>query len=501
MSCESISLHPFIPSCQPAPTIMVGDDRIADLFFEAMQQYNSILFVERDPLVNDEDGSSMFGRDWGVIGLNHTYLLPGPLLPTDMLDYEFRTYLPSHSSFVNGPRCGYGRGFYPKYVSNALSYMKENHLPYTEMRSTIEGGNCYVFFGPNGEPRAVVGENSVALTLLGLERQLDFAEETREILQRLLETIETPSDEAIRKARNISLFTRLKAWVECRDYLETNRATLPPLEIARFEAYLRDECNTLVSPYYELLAAPLTEEEKIQCHEEGRIWEAKMQLALNVIAEDLGVPLKNLAIVPQTDFHIDMEMFIAPNGENVYLDERAVRNNPMIIEELEKIGCRVFVVPGVHQVGRESVNFMNGIFVPTPKGPLFVTNGTGEDEESQGLRGRFIQRVEDSFEGSNFKFRVHFLDETQEILTEQDGGIHCLTREEPYFETPLDIVLSYVGGSIPHQRIRVCAGKILACLNMSLIDVLRSNDGYCFTAPTRIAVIDDSDEDPHAASK
>jgi hypothetical protein len=89
---------------------MVGSDMIADLFFEVIQQYESPLSVGNDPIV--KEGSSIFGRDWGIVGLNHTYHIPYPLANTQLLSYEFRAHLPSDSDFVDGPKGGFGRGFY-----------------------------------------------------------------------------------------------------------------------------------------------------------------------------------------------------------------------------------------------------------------------------------------------------------------------------------------------------------------------------------------------------
>jgi hypothetical protein len=187
------------------------------------------------------------------------------------------------------------------------------------------------------------------------------------------------------------------------------------------------------------------------------------------IAFDLGVDIKNIAFVRQKDFHIDMFMFVDPSGDRVYVDRSAV--NHSLIRELQKIHCEVIAVPGVHQVAvpgvhkvRDCINFMNGIFVSTPTGPLFVTNGVKDDKVSIRLRNLFSQKIASMDPG----FKVHFLDETQEFLTDFMGGIHCLTWERRHCATPFDIVFSYLDEGIPEQRIRKATGKVLASLDTPL---------------------------------
>ena len=152
-------------------------------------------------------------------------------------------------------------------------------------------------------------------------------------------------------------------------------------------------------------------------------------MARRVIAADLGLDLEDIAFILQGSFHIDMDLCIAPNG-NVFLDNSI---HPHILSaiqlELERINCKVFLVPGVHTREKEgkvikAINFMNGVFVPTPSGPLYITNGIGEeDEESIRARDLFVQTMAEVYP----ELTIQFLEETQNFLTQGDGGIHCLT--------------------------------------------------------------------------
>lgn len=51
------------------------------------------------------------------------------------------------------------------------------------------------------------------------------------------------------------------------------------------------------------------------------------------MAEELEIPLENIAFVPQRDFHIDMEMFITPEGVVVIHDEQKAVE---FLEELQQ---------------------------------------------------------------------------------------------------------------------------------------------------------------------
>ncbi len=433
MSVKLISSHPFVPDLPP-PTIVVGDPRIASLFFQIIQHYDSPTSVEIDPAASGDE--PIFARDYGVIGLGPrlTRFLPHPIDPIGengteyLFQSEFKALLPESSDFFirNSKESGLGFGFSGEELARAVSYMQEHHLPHHQMRSTVEGGNCFVF-QKEDQPLAIVGSHSVALTLLGLEGQEYFAlPENRARLQSLIDSIPSPSDEGLRKARNMALFARQKSWSERAEFFATHRGEITPEEdqkiLTQLEAERTEPGGT--GEYLNLLLAPLSEEDRIRYREEGITWDAKENLAHLVIAEDLMVSLEHIAFIPQKHFHIDMDMFVSPDGEKIYLDEGAA--NPSVIDALEKIGCRVIVVPGVHTVGTESVNFMNGIFISTPSGPLFVTNGTQNDEQSMQIRNIFVQAIAQS----NAEFRVHFFDETQKILTDLQGGIHCLTWEK-----------------------------------------------------------------------
>lgn len=406
-------------------TFMVGNPRIAQKFSELMRKHGSTTAVETDPLV-ERDIDLVFGRDSRIIGLDRAHLFPYPIQDS-LLEGHFKALLPSSAnSFVeNTMRKGFGEGFSNDNVKAALSYAKKHNLPYRQMLSSLEGGNVYVFFDLSHQTKAIVGIHSLVLTVIGLEEQ-GYFETNQEILQEISAGIEDPSDDAVRAARNITLYHAKKDFDGRLNAFREQKRKMDFMKSVELQASLTEELRKTWGSeiaYRQLLTAPVSKENRAQYFYQACEWEAKLILARRVIAEDLNVSVENIAFVSQKQFHIDMEMFIAPNGYDVYVDEASSKIS--VEEALEKIGCNVVSLPGVHKVSNESINFMNGVFVSTPTGHVFITNGV------QRKHSQLLSLFQRALLNTNPGFQVDFLDETmQDILTNNGGGIHCLTWEK-----------------------------------------------------------------------
>lgn len=435
MSIQTVSLTSTADSPLSKLTFMVGNLSIAQQFSQLILRNGSTVLVETDPLA-ERDVDLIFGRDLRLIGLNNVHLLPYPI-KDPLLEGHFKALLPSSAnSFVgNTIRTGFGEGFANENANAALSYAKKHNIPHRQMLSSIEGGNGYVFFDSHDQPKAIIGIHSLVLTVIGLEEQ-DYFVRNQDILKKLSASIEAPSDDAVRAARNMSLYAAKRDFDSRFAAFREQRQKMSSIESGKLHTSLMEELKKTwgnETAYRQLLTAPIREEDKVQYFNQACVWEAKVTLAGQVIADDLQVPVENIAFVPQTHFHIDMEMFVAPNGVDVYVDKASSQLS--VTYNLEKIGCNVVSLPGVHKVSNESINFMNGVFVSTSSGPLFVTNGVRRKHDQ--LRRLF----QETLLNTNPSFKIAFLDETmQEILTNNYGGIHCLTWEKPNSLNPLEII-------------------------------------------------------------
>lgn len=441
-SKSKINSEVLLMSIQPTlsqPTFMVGNPMIAQQFSQLILKGGSTACVEKDPLA-EQDDDHVFGRDSRVIGLNKVHLLPYPI-KDPLLEGYFKALLPSSANSLveSTVKVGFAKGFTNENVKSALLYAKNHHLPYRQMLSCLEGGNSYVFFDSDDLPKAIVGIFSLILTVIGLEEQGYFVEHSG-ALHKLSGSITAPSDDAVRAARNMCLYytprrdfdSRFAAYREQRQKMDLTKS------MQLHKSFMEELRKTWTSEtaYRKLLTAPIKGEDRINYFKQACVWEAKITLARQAIADDLHVPVENIAFVPQTHFHIDMEMFVAPNGKDVYVDKASFQ--PAVTTSLKSIGCTVVSLPGVCEGPSDSINFMNGVFVSTSSGALFVTNGVRRQH------GPLLELFQRTLLSTNPSFRIDFLNETmQDVLTRKSGGIHCLTWEKPNYSTPLDIILSY----------------------------------------------------------
>ncbi len=424
---------------------MVGNSAVKDLFQAIMRKHNAIQLVELDRPLPERDGKCAWGRDARVIHPNHVHLLPFPIPGTEILEDRLKPLLPgSDDRFIKSGISGsYGKGFLKEQAAAALAFARSQRIPYRRMRSAIEGGNCFIFFDPQERLKAIIGYRSLLLTFIGLEDQNYFASH-KEDLRALAASITIPSRQALRAVGNMALYETQRKWEASYISMNSGGGSISSKEFKEQR-----------KKYYSSLTGPVTEEDGESFLHEARLWDAKCILAKRVIAADIRVPIANIAFVPQTAFHIDMEMFVTPDGTRVGVDTSAYQRP--LIKALAQIGCKAVPLPGVFGPG---INFMNGKFVSTPKGTLFVTNG---------VKSEFaLKRVEfqRAFQRAFPDLQIDFLDQSmQHILANHSGGIHCLTWEKPIYRTPRDIVASYLADEpMPETRLRAKLLEVIPSL-------------------------------------
>lgn len=438
---------------------MVGDVRVMENLKAVAKSYQSPVRVELDPFVSSSE-PRIFGRDWRVNGINGMHIVPYAI-QDPIYHGAFMALLPSSSNYFIHTGGGKGEGFSKENSDRAAAYAKEHGIPFRQASSTVEGGNAFVFFDEN-QPKAIVGIHSLILTLIALDEQ-GFFEKNQNALKAVKAQIKKPSEHALRMARNMSIYTPKRDWDKRWDAMKKLKPTDPTAASTR--QALQKELGERwkgESSYRELLTRPLLQEETVKFHDEALMWEARMMLAQQVIAKDLSVPLESCAFIPQIFFHTDMFLTVSPDGKVVFLHddtrhdedisppledkyrnaakERAGRMREAMLEAQEainKIGCKVRLGTSIcASPGNLLCNFTNGIFLSTPGGPLFVSNGPT----------RNFNRITDVF-CSTFPFKTQVLLDCglSDILADDKAGLHCLTWEhDAPPSTPAAIIASYL---------------------------------------------------------
>ncbi|MBS0603416.1 MAG: hypothetical protein JSS60_00090 [Verrucomicrobia bacterium] len=422
------------------PVVMVGDARISAIIAEALTKLN--VPVETDPLCATIQGEYVFGRDSRVILADGTQLIPYPI-QDPLLEGRFKALLPESSNhMITSMGVGYGKGFSKENVEAAHSSAQALHIPAIQASCCIEGGNCFIT-----QSGAIVGVHSVVLSLIALEEQGCFQEEE---IQRKAREIEFPDPRFLRMARNSALYAEKRPFDE-------------KLLCARGYSPVRDEISKRwggETGFRSLMASPLAESAGQKYCAAAKILQAKWELTLNSMAKELGVSNDKLAIVDQNEFHIDMEMALGPddllfvhdaNGANTLLEsltERARRAGTQAfsyynkfhqssikncarefkttqknLPKLTSLGLRVITLPASYSCETEKVNFINGLFIKTKEGSIFLTNGACRRANV------FVEEFTNSLRG--YKIQPIFFDELQEVLTRNHGGLHCLTWTRP----------------------------------------------------------------------
>ncbi len=428
-------------------------------------------FVKVTPLI--DKASSDFIRDSHLVLLNGVHLLPHQIddpifhnrflacLPEGAKQYlisdtqELIDFIPS------------GKGYDRPNTDQAVITMEDHRIPYKFAKTCVEGGNGFIFMD-KGTPKAIIGWFSVLHSVIALEEQGYFDGKD-------LHNEGEPSLESYRIARNLDLYSYRRPF----DLL-SNQAKSPEEK----EKIVKDFENVLGSEFaYRIkLISPFKEMEKETYRSKANEIEAKLRLTKALIAEELEVPLENIAFVPQYDFHIDMEMFVTPGGTVAVNDDEGVvqfletlKNTQALfpkekrlvedclvsakfraalfqagrqsrIEMLKEKNFSICTIPAIFEAPEFQINlnYCNGIFLPQEamatftntagktykvftgrkEGFNFVTTGPTYEEESV-IHAKFSQLFRKTF--PNIPLRP--VQGLSSYLALRGGGLHCLTFE------------------------------------------------------------------------
>lgn len=282
------------------------------------------------------DPALRWPRDCRVVLANRKHLIPASLaIQEDKIFYSLLPNLMLH--FIAQKESYAGNGMCDAYQERAKDDAKKCKIPYLQGLSCIEGGNCHIFQGADGKPKAIVGYTSLILTTLSLLNEGVLEKHALKLKEYKEKHPKISASDSFRIARN---FINALHGKDC--ILEQ------PLEHGEKELWLDGA---------------------------GKV-EVLFVFAKQTIADELEIPLERIAFVFQERFHIDMELFTGPNDfvflhdEKLTLDllqkidfpfpflkktrkysESHLAINQKILEEntkaLEKIDCKAIRVPGV----------------------------------------------------------------------------------------------------------------------------------------------------------
>jgi hypothetical protein len=332
-----------------------------------------------------------------------------------------------------------GTGFLHKNTHFAMASAYKLQISFVCGKTCIEGGNCFLFMADH-QRKAIVGELSVYLTWIALRAQGEFQ-------QLSLEEVSNPSLESVRMARNLAIYYK---------------------------------------QFYRVSRMEVSEREYALYFNDAKKIEAEFNYTKKKIAEELGVTPENLASIPQTKFHIDMEMFVTPSKEIViHDDEKAVKFVKELVgdektsqrelyeqylesarkrvtkfastrEKREQIlnafGVKVHYLPAVFEAleRNSELNYCNGIFLEKNRAIAlqggakrqacersfgYITTGPSQKDEIL-LHEKFLKLFKKQFPELVFE-EIFGL---SSLIAEYQGGLHCLTfetaliEEDPYLE-------------------------------------------------------------------
>lgn len=411
--------------------IYVGSASAAEELKRLFQETRQNLEVCFNPAI-------LWGRDARVERLDGSHLIPfGVLTDYYPICDRFYAMIPKEEiDLLKRRDCDWGRGFTRKIREDAISFAKEEEIPFQAGMTCIEGGNCRIFVDGSGRPKALVGYHSLLLTILAMEQQGYFERHADE-MDRFAASIFEPEEDSYRVAKNLLL---------CRD--KVDRADR--------------EKEKYKTPAHKLLHE-LEPDKKPKYKQTACDFEAKRRMAMELISEELGIPLKDIAFLYQENFHIDLDVLTGPNGIVFLHDEelaikvltaRREQNRPHEVEVLEgylknahervnrcrikfrmnaeaihRIGCRAIEVAGdfIGARDEERVNFMNGILFNDRRTPRIYTNGTDATGLNLFLKGVFVDAVEYASPQTKVIFVHDQTDRMQRKLGIAVGGLHCLT--------------------------------------------------------------------------
>jgi hypothetical protein len=142
-------------------------------------------------------------RDCRVKLPNQHHLIPYPL-KIKRLVANLISYFPKEMShFQNQNNNPIGWGFCDGYRTRAFQVARRNQVPFIKAKTCIEGGNCRIFTGSDGKPKALIGYISLILSLLALKKQGFF----KNIRDQSIENLQDQS-ELLRIAKKLNLVNK-----------------------------------------------------------------------------------------------------------------------------------------------------------------------------------------------------------------------------------------------------------------------------------------------------
>ncbi len=201
-----------------------------------------------------------------------------------------------------------------------------------------------------------------------------------------------------------------------------------------------------------------------------RVWDVN----LDTISRIYKIPKKNIIIMPQPEFHLDMALrpvgypYILVNDpklveENIkkygsklpedmlenYQDSR--KNNKYIscdetIKILEAEGFKPIRIAGDYGFKKNGMNYINAIVNKNPDGSISYITNSGRNTDYEILDKIFEEDLKRALEGKVEIKNLHFIsgekvknsryDENSIMknIRELSGGIHCMALEEPDFD-------------------------------------------------------------------
>lgn len=411
--------------------------------------------------------SSIFVRDSSVTLFNASRLIPYPIKARSYQHLLGATLPASSNHFLYGEKNGKGflpetslagRGFYQVNVEQAKLDATKHNIPFKQAKSCIEGGNCFLFFS-GAKKKAILGVHSLSLSLMALEEAACFDTGLDQI------HVDEPSDTALRLARNRVHFKAIE------------RAELKAIA-EKLDTSKREERALL---YWKSLTEPLTSEDRTAFHKAGILFEKKLAITAQVIADELGLPSEDIAYLPQTDFHLDLEICVTPAGKVILQSEEKTLELLAELEELyplspgesslledyretaeskkaissqiaeerrkalKEAGIAFQELPFVLEAPAQdsALNYCNGIFASNGRqvraisgehvenewikqaGFTLITTGPWKEEEKV-----FHEKVTKLFKKAFPNYALHGVPGLSKFVSQQQGGIHCLSFEE-----------------------------------------------------------------------
>ena len=447
-------------SPQNQPYILVGDPDIEASLKEKLVKQGIPAQLRSDAM--------LWTRDCRVIRPDGVHLLPSSFSYRDQKYRDFfYSLLPREMlHFYEDELCFVGGGSAKKSYEAAIATAETLKAPYKKGISCIEGGNCQIFTGSDGQPKAIIGYNTLLLSFICLYVDSYF---------------------------HTTHVDRLDA------YKEEHKTT--PIDPDRLRIAKNVYLCLLENQSFDPSQDPEDPEDPLWT-EIAREIEGMLTLTKQEIAADLEIPLERIAFIFQERFHIDMELFSIsrPEGDLVFLhDEKYMldvqqdidpdsRKAPFLltktlpyslshiqinqriveynIEELKKIDCKAIRVPGVltaqYNEGDEILysyvienwmnddyfplqglpnavkvlkthlyrgvaNFMNGLYFSSPS-PCFITSAPPKGSlVVDKLTRAFKKAVHEACPELKISFIREFL---PELLILNSGSLHCVANKK-----------------------------------------------------------------------